>query len=131
MPLVNEDIPQTGGPNASLPLGEATQSARLAQELASTGRSPQGGAPLPPSPPAPTAPGAPPSPAQPAPAAPGAAPELGASRLDMNAIFPPMPELQQSAPWRQQIRDFAAHPQANLAVRRLGAEIGGQRGPLG
>lgn len=52
-------------------------------------------------------------------------------RLDLNSVFPPMPEMQSmdQVPWRQQLRTWAYHPQAGPALRKLASMIDKQHGP--
>lgn len=121
MPIVSEDIPQTDGPNASMQQGQATQVGAMQHELASrTGT----GSPTPAAPPAGQAPpqqqGPPPGPAQPE-----------HQRLDMNSVFPAMPQMEEKQPWRHMVRAWAAHPDAGPALNKLSEMIQNQRGPNG
>ena len=56
-------------------------------------------------------------------------PDQGQARLDMNQVFPPMPEMDQQLPWRQTLRVMAAHPQAGPALKSLADAIANQKGP--
>ena len=66
--------------------------------------------------------GAPGGPTQPA-------PEDQGQRLDMNQVFPPMPELDQQLPWRESLRNLANHPDAGPALKGLADQISKQHGP--
>lgn len=126
---VPEDMPETGGANASLPFGMATQFQAERHDIASAGSGPPPGGPPPPQ----QQPGAPPHPpqqgqaAQPPPSPPG----QGGQRLDMGSVFPPMPELDgmDKKPWRMQLRTFAYHPDAGPAFAKYKALIDEQHGP--
>jgi len=122
-PLVSEDKPEAPGPSGSMQFGEATESARLQHEVAS--RSGSGSPPPSPAPMgAPTPQGQPPAPpVQPA-------PDTG-QRLDMNQVFPPMPELHQQFPWRDAIRAASYHPAAGPGLARFADQIQNQHGPNG
>lgn len=55
--------------------------------------------------------------------------DQGSGRLDMNQVFPPMPELEQQLPWRESLRNLANHPQAGPALKGLADQIKDQNGP--
>lgn len=57
-------------------------------------------------------------------------PDQGQARLDMNQVFPPMPELNQQLPWRESLRNLANHPDAGPALKSLADQIAGQKGPM-
>lgn len=82
------------------------------------GGSPQGGGAQQPQP------GPPGGPTQPAPQ-----PDQGQGRLDMNQVFPPMPQLEPQIPWRESLRNLANHPDAGPALRGLADQISQQHGP--
>lgn len=133
MALVSEDVPSGEGQFASMQFGDATRMQQLQKEVQSrTGTStptpqPQPGATPPPGPgPQPQQSGG--EIAQPSP------PAVPAGRLDLNQVFPPMPQLQPQQPWRQWLRSQADiwkdHPTAGSAWQRLAEMIKDQHGPL-
>lgn len=133
--LVSEDVPSAPGPNGSMPFGQATESARLQREIQSrtgNGNPPssggtQGALPNPSAVPlSPQQPQVPQPPVQPQAPAP-----VDQGRLDMNVVFPPMPEMQPEYPWRNVIRAAAYHPLAGPALGHFADQIELQRGPNG
>ena len=125
-PLVSEDVVQAPGPHGDMNYGGASEMAAAQKSLQSQaggGQPPQQAQPA-----APQAPQAPQPPVQPQ-AQQQPQPDQG-QRLDMNQVFPPMPEMQPQYPWRGVIRAAAFHPQGGPALARLADAIQGQKGPL-
>lgn len=128
MATVGQGPPGGEGQNASIPFGDVSRFAQLKREVESTAgaagpqfkpQQPTGQQQPPQGPP-----GAPPGDVAQPPA------DLpGSQRLDMNAVFPPMPEVNHPPPWREQLRVFAAQPGA-AAHQRLADLIDRQHGPL-
>ena len=126
MSITSEDLPQVpGSPNASMAEGQASGIQKDIKSVQSQGRGAPKGGPPPPG-------GAPPQGqppegqhAQPPPPNP-----QQNGRLDMNAVFPPMPEMQQQQPWRDVLRTAAYHPDAGPALKNLADMISKQHGPL-
>jgi len=129
MALVSEDVPEAPGPNASMQFGEATENARLQHEIAS--RTGSGGRPQPGPAPAPAPPAQPPAP--PVQSSPPDNPLNGQGRLDLNQVFPPLPQLNQSLNFRTVLRALAAHPAlpGNSTIAQMADMIKDQKGPLG
>jgi hypothetical protein len=113
MAIAPEDLPQAPGANASLDFGQVGQNAADAKELEAAGGShpqPPVGAPGPAAAP-------PQQPPQPVQAAPDRVP------LNQNDMRPGgpvfmQPQLAAAAPWRQELRVWANHPEARM-LRQL------------
>jgi hypothetical protein len=75
--------------------------------------------------------GAPGGPTQPAPQQDQGQQQGGQGRLDMNQVFPPMPQMDEQIPWRESLRNLASHPQAGPALKGLADQISQQHGPRG
>lgn len=131
--LVNEDIPSAPGPNGSMAFGQATESHRLQREIQSrigNGNPPSSGGTQPPLPGPAVVPPSQSGPAQP-PVQPQPTAPVDQGRLDMNTVFPPMPEIQPEFPWRNVIRAAAYHPLAGPALAHFADQIQNQHGPNG
>lgn len=125
---VPEDFADTTGPNASLEFGQAGDINALQQHFTPDAAALQQQL---------QQPGRPPSQLTPAGGVPGSGLSSGPTavqppptqgRMNMQQVFPPMPQLGgPQPPWREQLRAFAAHPKAGPYLRMLAARIADQR----
>jgi hypothetical protein len=126
-PIVSEDMPNDpASPTGDADFGQVSQTKQLTKDMQSNsgpaqdpGAPPQQGQPPPPQPQGP-----PPSvtPVQPQPVD---------ARLDPSAVFD-KPKAGQPPPqaWRDQLRQWAQHPQAGWGLQMLADAVKNQRGPL-
>ncbi len=125
--MTSEDIPQSQGPDASIPFGGGTQVAAAQRSLESqTGGGPKGGNAVTAGPgPGEPAPLPPPPQSQPAPAQDSGVPRTPDGRLDMSKVFM---NTQTVPNWRQNADVWASSPGAGTYLKFLGkhskADIG-------
>lgn len=127
-----QSVPEGEGASASMPFGAAQQFQAQNHALTSQGGGGSPPAGLTPGPGGPPGASMPPQSGPAQPPSQGSGPQPGGNgRLDMNAVFPPMPEmdLRNQMPWRDQLRTWAEGSPGASSLRLLADQIKDQRGP--